>query len=156
MRVPLSSLSKPVRYLLTLTFVAVFACVTFQFMSSRFYSISSISELKNIFSGIVLPPGAIQVGDVSVSSKITMQTVYGTFRTDLSGEQIEDFFRAQLKSTGWRQFERRSKDSKNIVVKFCRDGVTLGVEASYSPQVKSRFFLFVNRGFQPAFSNACK
>ena len=130
LRVPLSSLSKPVRYLLTLTFVAVFACVTFQFMSSRFYSISSISELKNIFSGIVLPPGAIQVGDVSVSSKITMQTVYGTFRTDLSGEQIEDFFRAQLKSTGWRHSRSRGQlfaPSEEPVFSFRQQGFPAGV-----------------------------
>ena len=156
MKPTFSSLSKPVRYLLVSTFVVVFVCVTFQLASSKFHSISSVSELERVFAGITLPADAVQVGEVSVSSKVTAQTVYANFHTGLSGAQIEEFFRAQLEPIGWRQIERRSKDSTQVLVKYCRGGIVVGFEANDSPPNGSRFFLFVNRGFEPAFASACK
>ena len=145
MRVALSSLSKPVRWLLITSsafFVMYFAWTA---LHTTVYSYSSVRQLREVFDGISPPPASHKIDAIHVSSKFTTQSVYENFSSPLTSDATNQYYAALLAAQGWKESESRATFGGGHYSKYCKGDMDVVVETIQPTSSQTQFLLSVNR-----------
>jgi hypothetical protein len=145
MSVALSSLSKPIRWLLISSsafFVIYFGWTA---LHTTVYSYSSVRQLREVFDGISPPPTSHKIDDLHTSSKFTTQSVYENFSSQLTSDATIRYYADLLAVQGWKESESRATFEGGHYSKYCKGDMDVVVETIQPTSGQTRFLLSVNR-----------
>lgn len=145
MAVALSSLSKPVRWLLITASAFFMIYFAWTALHTTVYSYSSVSQLREAFDSISPPPASHKIDAIHISSKFTTQSVYENFSSPLTSDATDQYYAALLSAHGWKESESRATPGGGHYSKYCRGDMDVVVETTQPTSGQTQFLFSVNR-----------